>query len=142
MAGKPKVLLDASAVLAWLQQEPGSDKVDAVLDCATITSINAAEVVHKLMAKGVNVDRAWEIFDQVCLTVTDFTAEMSRESSCFSDHKGLSLGDRACLGAGVSLGLRILSADRRWAALTQVAAGLPQVEIIRGQAYLKDSNTI
>ena len=124
--GKPQAILDASAVLAWLQQEPGSETVDAVLDHAVISSVNAAEVVHKLISKGASMDRAWEIFDQICLTVADFTAEMSRESSRYSSHKGLSLGDRACLGFAATLGIPAFSSDRRWAEL-----GLPHIRMIR-----------
>ena len=124
---KPQqVLLDASAVLAWLQQEPGSEVVDAVLDQALISTVNAAEVVHKLISKGATADRAWKIFDQICLTTVDFNFEMSRTSSQYSGTKGLSLGDRACLGTASTLGIQVLSSDQRWADL-----GFPQVRMIR-----------
>jgi len=113
----PQVLLDASALLAWLLEEPGFDVVDAVLDHAAITSVNAAEVVHKLIRKGAAPEEAQRILDEVCLTVLDFTDKMSRECGRYSHHAGLSMGDRVCLAAGLTLESPVYTADRQWAAL-------------------------
>jgi PIN domain nuclease of toxin-antitoxin system len=44
-----EVVLDASALLAFLQREPGLDRVRAVLPEAVIGSVNFAEVVTKLV---------------------------------------------------------------------------------------------
>ena len=51
-----QVVLDASALLAFLRQEPGSELVDQVLGAAVLTSVNWAEVVQKSLSAGVNVD--------------------------------------------------------------------------------------
>ncbi len=50
-----KVILDASAVLAFLQDETGSEKVDVVLSegKAIISAVNYAEVVGKLFEAGL-----------------------------------------------------------------------------------------
>lgn len=50
------VILDASALLAYLQDEPGSEAVDKVLAESVISSVNWAEVVQKTIAGGVESD--------------------------------------------------------------------------------------
>jgi ribonuclease VapC len=50
-----KAVLDASALLAYLQNEPGSEVVEAVLVESAISSVNWAEVVQKSIAAGVDV---------------------------------------------------------------------------------------
>ena len=113
----PEAILDASAVLAWLQEEPGADKVDAILDRAAISAVNVAEVLHKLISKGATREDAQEIFDRISLPVLDFTEPMSREGAGLSHQKGLSLGDRACIATSLTLGIPVLSADQKWGKL-------------------------
>lgn len=113
----PEAILDASAVLAWLQEEPGADKVDAILDRAAISAVNVAEVLHKLISKGATREDAQEIFDRISLPVLDFTEPMSRECAGLSHEKGLSLGDRACIATSLTLGIPVLSADQKWGKL-------------------------
>ena len=111
---RPEVILDASAVLAWLQEEPGADVVDAVLDRAAISAVNATEVVHKLISRGGTREGALEILDRLSLPVLDFTEKMSRECAGLSRHAGLSLGDRACNAVGISLGLPVYTSEKKW----------------------------
>ena len=113
----PDAILDASAVLAWLQEEPGADEVDAVLDRSAISAVNATEVVHKLISKGATREKAQEILDRLSLPVLDFTEPMSRACAGLSHHAGLSLGDRACLATALTLGIPVFSSDRRWGKL-------------------------
>jgi PIN domain nuclease of toxin-antitoxin system len=40
-------LLDASALLAWLHEEPGAGFVDAILEQSAISSVNPGEVLYK-----------------------------------------------------------------------------------------------
>jgi PIN domain nuclease of toxin-antitoxin system len=51
-----QVVLDASALLAFLRQEPGSELVDQVLGAAVLTRVNWAEVVQKSLSAGVDMD--------------------------------------------------------------------------------------
>lgn len=48
-----RVVLDASALLAYLRTEPGSKAVDGVLGTAEISSVNWAEVVQKSVSAGI-----------------------------------------------------------------------------------------
>ena len=110
-----KWLLDASAVLAWLQEERGSEVVDEVMDDSAIASINAAEVVHKLVGQGITPERALEIVERLAIPVIEFSGEHLRRAAQLSTVPGLSLGDRACLAIAGTMGIPAVTADRNWA---------------------------
>ncbi len=110
-----KWLLDASAVLAWLQEEPGSEVVDEVLDESVIASINAAEVLHKLIGQGATPEQAGEILGRLAVPIVDFTSSHLPATTRFSKIKGLSLGDRVCLAVAEGMGVTAVTADQQWA---------------------------
>jgi ribonuclease VapC len=111
---KIRWLLDASAVLAWLQEERGSEVVDEVIDESAIASINAAEVIHKLMGKGASPEQAGEILGRLAIPIIDFTSEHLPNAARLSKAKGLSLGDRACLAIADRMGITAVTADQLW----------------------------
>jgi len=54
-------VLDASALLAVLNQEPGAEKLTPeLLSGAAISTVNLAEVHSKLVSRGLPPDEAWE----------------------------------------------------------------------------------
>lgn len=121
-----RAVLDASAFLAYLQDEPGSDAVaDAIADGAAISAANLAEVLSRVTAHGADpvrllrrlterglIEGAVEVEP---LTTAD-AAEIARLRPLTRD-AGLSLGDRACIALARRLELPALTADRAWAAL-------------------------
>lgn len=114
------VVLDASALLAYLQDESGSDAVDGVLAESIISSVNWAEVVQKSLAAGVEVDGMLDDLQSLGLMVEPFTpddGEMAGRLWEQTRQVGLSLGDRACLSLGLRLGVSVLTSDRAWATL-------------------------
>jgi ribonuclease VapC len=115
------VVLDASALLAYLKDEPGSTVVDRVLAEAVMSSVNWAEVVQKSIAAGVMVDGMLDDLQFLELMVEPFTSEDGEMAGRLWEQTrqaGLSLGDRACLSLGLRLGVPVLTSDRAWAALT------------------------
>ena len=48
-------VLDASAVLALMHDEPGADVVAAAVGAASLGTVNLAEVIGKLVDAGVDV---------------------------------------------------------------------------------------
>lgn len=113
-------VLDASAILALLNNEPGSEKVINVLTQAAISSVNLSEVVAKLADNGIPETEVREIIATLGLEVINFDTEMSYRAGMLrplTRQAGLSFGDRACLALGESLGLPILTTDRTWANL-------------------------
>jgi ribonuclease VapC len=115
-----KAVLDASALLAYLQNELGSDAVEAMLTESIISSVNWAEVVQKSIAAGVSVDGMRDDLEAVGLIVSPFTPEEAEIAGRLwqqTRQYGLSLGDRACLSLGIRLNVPVLTADQIWASL-------------------------
>lgn len=121
-------LLDASALLAYLQREPGFEAVrEALREGAAISAVNLAEVVGKLKAKGKDPDRIVRRLLALGLEVLDFTLGEALEAGALDPltrSLGLSLGDRACLATGKVHGLPVLTTDRAW------AGAVPGVEVV------------
>ena len=115
------IVLDASALLAFLQNEAGSDQVEAALPEAVISSVNWAEVVQKSIAAGVNVDGLREDLEALGLKILPFTAEEAEIAAQLWQQTrsvGLSLGDRACLSVAIRLETVVLTADQIWTTLS------------------------
>lgn len=114
------VVLDASALLAYLKGEPGGDRVDGVLAESVMSSVNWAEVVQKSIAASVNVDGMLDDLQALGLVVEPFMpgdGELAGRLWEQTRQYGLSLGDRACLSLGLRLGVSVLTSDRAWASL-------------------------
>lgn len=113
----PAVVLDASALMALLQDEPGADRVEAVLDEALISAVNYCEVVGKLQDYGVPSGDIAAILAAVPLDVIAFDAAQAIEAGALrpaTRRSGLSLGDRACLALARIRGASALTADKAW----------------------------
>ena len=98
------VLLDASALLAYLHREPGFEVVrQAVREGAAIGAVNLAEVLGKVREKGRDAARIHTALGALGLTVLPFDegdAALAGELSPLAKSHGLALGDRACLAQG------------------------------------------
>ncbi|MCC5667216.1 type II toxin-antitoxin system VapC family toxin [Nostoc sp. CHAB 5784] len=113
-------VLDASAMLAYLQDEPGSEAVEVVLAESVISSVNWAEVVQKSIAAGVTVDGMRVDLEALGLEIYPFAPEDAEVTGRLwqqTRQYGLSLGDRACLSLGLKFGIPVLTTDRAWANL-------------------------
>jgi len=107
-------VLDASAVLAVLFDEPGKDAVLDVGPRFRISVVNAAEVLAKLVRDGMPVEAATEALDSLYPELAPFVMGEALESARLATVKGLSLGDRACLATALVLRVAALTADRQW----------------------------
>ena len=115
-----EVVLDASALLALLNQEPGHKEVARTIPDAAISALNLSEVAAKLAESGMPEDVIRETLQGLALEVHDFGRELAFRSAMLrpaTRHKGLSLADRACLALGQRLDLPVLTADRAWKGL-------------------------
>lgn len=114
-------VLDASALLALLNDEPGADLVTvAIAQGAAIGAVNLSEVVAKLADAGTPETSIREAIDPLGLNVVEFNADLAYETGAMRPTTralGLPLGDRACLALGRHLGLPILTTDRTWLAV-------------------------
>jgi ribonuclease VapC len=113
-----RVVLDASALLAILNQEPGAERLNPeLLSTAATSTINLAEVHGKLVGWGLDSDEAWEAALSPVREAVPFTSEHARLTGDLVAQTrglGLSLGDRACLALGLTLKAPVYTADRSW----------------------------
>jgi PIN domain nuclease of toxin-antitoxin system len=89
--------------MALLQDEPGAERLRKLQPEATVNAVNAAEVVAKLMTKGMPASEAQAVYDALHLDMTSFEPALAAISAGFV-HKGVSLGDRCFLAAAQQLG--------------------------------------
>lgn len=112
-----ETVLDASAVLALLQGEPGSDAIAARLDGAAISAVNLSEVVAKLADAGMPAPEIRRALDPMGLDVRPFDAAAAYASGTLrpgTRSLGLSLGDRACLALGIAMKRPVVTTERGW----------------------------
>jgi len=142
-------VLDASALLAYLQAEPGGDVAEAaILGGAVIGYVNLAETLTKLVqarselasqldaAANRNADPRSLPGLPGSITVEPFTpADVARCAALELTTRplGLGLGDRACLAVGRRLGGPVLTTDRVWTQLDPAVIGV-EVRCIRPPA--------
>ena len=111
------IVLDASALIALIKDEPGADVVsrEAANNNATISSVNYAEVLQKTARLGVTAEDVDAELDALSVTVSHFGRLDARlAASFFRDRSGLSLADRVCLALARSLSSPAYTADRIW----------------------------
>ncbi len=111
------LVLDASAILAFLHDEPGSEQVTAVLDGALVSAVNWAEVLQKALQQGADVHGMAAEFCKVGVIFEPFStaqAEIAARLWEKTRHLGLSLADRACLALALDRKLPVITADRVW----------------------------
>ena len=110
-------VLDASALLAYLQHEPGSDLVKAVIGDAVVSTVNWTEVVQKMSGLDDETETVRRSLQSLGLTFVPFSiaqAEIAGRLRKNTGNLGLSLGDRACLALGIDAGETVYTADRVW----------------------------
>lgn len=130
MSEERSCVLDASALLAMLQDEPGGDIVQELLETAAISSVNWSEVIQKALDRQMEIEGLRHDLEALGLEILPFTAvlaETTAQLRSATRQAGLSLGDRCCLALAAVLGLPAITADRIWPDL-----GLPiKIRVVR-----------
>jgi ribonuclease VapC len=124
-------VLDASALLALLNQEPGSDEVASLVAAgAAVSAASLSEVIAKLSLFGMAEPLIRDVLDSLALEVVPFDIDLAYRTAMLvgsTRSSGLSIGDRACLALAGQLGLPAVTADRAW---TQMDPGV-EIRVIR-----------
>ena len=107
------VVLDSSAVVAWIRQERGWEVVDLVLDRSTIASVNLVEIIEVLGRYGLNFDATQ--FPAMLVEPFDL-AQGVVAGALLSEHRsvGFSLGDACCVALAMKLKAEVVTADQIW----------------------------
>ena len=124
-------VIDTSAVLAHLNDEPGGDVARRWLRDAAASALTLQEIVSKAVDRGVPGHVIPALVERLRLNVHPLDAEAAMAAGLMrteTARHGLSHGDRACLALARQLGLPAVTADRAWA---EVASALGvQVKLI------------
>ena len=132
-----RIVLDASAVLAMILNEPGGERVNALLDALElgsdtevfISSVNWCEILTRMQRDypSMMAEELTAALANIELVPFDkAVAEVAAGYALFS--QALSLGDRACLALAKSQQASAWTTERLW---SQCQLDVP-VELIRG----------
>jgi len=123
-------VIDASALLAYLQDEPGGSKVGDCLDGALLSTVNLCEVIQKAIQFGVDTTGLAADLAELGVCLEPFTPDHAEIAAALwptTRSIGLSLADRACLALAIDNEARVLTTDRVWSELDIKLA----IEVIR-----------
>jgi ribonuclease VapC len=116
-----EIVLDASAVLAVMQYERGTERLTAgVLVNAVISAVNLAEVQSKLVKNGFSPAQGWNDALELVPNVEPFTSDHARIAGdliTVTEKYGLSLGDRSCLALAIALNAPVYTTEQVWRGL-------------------------
>ncbi len=110
-------VLDASALMALVNNESGAEMVEAYLAKACMSTLNFTEVLSKMVERGVAAIEAKRALDHFNLELIPFEQSQILGVSLLrleTKQYGLSLGDRVCLNLGKMLKLPVLTSDQAW----------------------------
>ena len=102
------IALDASALLVFLFTEPGHTEVASRIGSCCMSAVNLAEVLGKLVERGVDPAVAHRRLRSTTIEIVPFDADQAARSAAFlplTRPRGLSLADRLCLALGVKASL-------------------------------------
>ncbi len=123
-------VLDASALLALLNDEPGKKRVEEALSSSVISAVNYGETLIKLIDKGLGTEQARENLEALDLRVIALDEELAYSAASLrpiTKQFGLSLGDLCCLALTIRQNATVLTTDRIWSKLNIGA----KIELIR-----------
>ena len=112
------IVIDSSAVLALLLDEPGAEIVEAALADAMISTVNMAECVEIVERRGLDWTEIEDVITIATLAIEPLalgTAIAAGKMAKLTRSAGLSLGDRCCLALAIEHQAETLTADRDWA---------------------------
>lgn len=126
------LVLDASALIAMLNEEPGGARVADVIASFRISTVNYAEVVSHYVRLDMPEREIDAMLDPLPMTIVPADkalAQLAGRLRAVTADAGLSLGDRFCLALAIRDGLPAWTADKVWRTIADVAKA--EVVVIR-----------
>jgi len=127
-----EIILDASALIAMLNEEPGGTKVAQNIASARMNTVNYAEVVSHYIRLGMPEREVDAMLDPLPMTVVPADkalAQLAGRLRATTADAGLSLGVRFCLALAVHDGLPAWTADKAWRTVAEAVKA--EVVVIR-----------
>lgn len=127
MNSKTEYVLDSTALIAYVGQESGHERVQALLEKSAMSAVNLAESASKLIEQGFSAPEVREALARLKLKIEDWSEDLayrSAEFSRFNKSHGLSLGDRACLTLAKHLHATAVTSDRAWRRLPSLGVSV------------------
>jgi PIN domain nuclease of toxin-antitoxin system len=124
-------VLDASAVVALLRNEPGANLVAARLTGSVVSVVNLAEVVTLFARGGIaepSIRAALDPLPILRIPMDEDDAFAAGMLQPLTRTAGLSLGDRVCLALARRLAVPALTADAAWLGIA-AAVGVDVISI-------------
>ena len=124
------IALDASAFLAFLFREKGSDRVGPHVDDSCLSAVNLSEVIGRFVRDGHDHREVLNRILATSIEIVPFDASDAALAASLipaTRPLGLSLGDRACLALAIKRGIPALTADQTWARLSLDV----EIEVVR-----------
>lgn len=114
------IVLDASALLAFLFRETGHEMVESYIEASCISAVNLSEVAGRFIRDGIDPAPVIDHISETAIEIVPFTQGQALQAANLiprTRHYGLSFGDRACLGLAQERNLPALTADLIWSDL-------------------------
>jgi ribonuclease VapC len=128
-----RAVLDASAIIAFLNREPGHEAVaDMLAAGAGVCTPNIAEAIDVLARHGLTATQAVDAIEALPITIVDADLDLAKRVGALEQptrRLGLSLGDRFCLALAAREKLPALTTDQDWSQAGSLAG--VEVRLIR-----------
>jgi PIN domain nuclease of toxin-antitoxin system len=127
-----EIVLDASALLALLKEEPGGQKVAEAIAASRMSAVNYAEVVSHFIHAGMPPLAVDAMLRPLPVDIVAADTDQARTAGrlrSVTAEAGLSLGDRFCLALAMRDGLPAWTADRQWRTVSEASGA--DIVIIR-----------
>jgi len=124
------IVLDASALLAYLFREAGHGVVEKYLESACISTVNLSEVAGRFARDGMDASLFIQEIQKTSIKIVPFTQIHALYAANLipqTQRYGLSLGDRACLALAKERQLAVLTADTVWMDLVDINVDVIQI---------------
>ena len=125
-------ILDASAVIALIMEEPGAEAVEAVVADAAMTTVNLAEAVGYFARNGAPEAEIREWLGALEVEIVPLDTELAYAAGLLlpgTRRAGLSLGDRACLALARQRSAKAVTTDSAWSRVASTVG--VEIEVIR-----------
>lgn len=111
------IVLDASALLAFLFREPGHELVAPHLEDCCLSTVNLSEVIGHFLRDGHDAEAVLNKFLTTPIEIVPFSAQLAGVAALLlplGKPLGLSLADRACIALAMTRKVPVLTADAVW----------------------------